>query len=197
MNKRLAGWAFVLLVLVLLGVEGVLAGSVIVRVGSVEAALGSSVEVPIEGQGASDIGAMHLELLYDASVLTPETVTSGPLVGNNAMMEFNTSAPGRLVIGLITLDSMNGDGTIATVHLKVIGQAGQTSALTLEHCSAWEGPTHLDVLVTTEPGQVTVRTAQGTWTLPGLALSAGVLLLGVGISLWLWRKRARRKELQR
>jgi hypothetical protein len=163
----LALWSCVLLGMALLCVEGARAASVTVRVGSVQAAPGSTAEVPIEAEGASNIGAMHLDVVYDSSVLTPETVTPDALLGSNALLEFNANTPGRLVIGLITLDGIKGEGTIAKVRFKVIGNAGQTSALQLENCSAWEANTHLDVLVNTEPGQVTVGVTQPPCCLSG------------------------------
>ncbi len=180
--------------------RSVWASSVTVRVGSVQATPGGTADVPIQVQGASNIGAIQMVLVYDAKVLTPETVVRGTLAGSNALLEFNAQTPGRLGLGLVTLDGIQGDGTLATVHFKVIGSAGQNSQLTLEKAEAWERTSYLPMLVNTEPGQVTVGggPSLGLLVLLALLCFTGLLLVvGIGILLWLRRRRDRRKELQR
>lgn len=149
--------AVALIGLALAWASSALAASVTFRVATIQANTNSVVEVPIQAVGASNLGAIHLELDYDPQVLTPENVTRGALTGSNALVDFNTDKPGRLVIGLVTLDAINGDGAVAVVHFKVIGQAGTSSTLTLENSKAWESSTHAEVLVKTEAGKVSVN----------------------------------------
>ena len=60
MNSRIRLLVLVLLlVAALTGAASVYAASVIVRVGSVEAASGEVAEVPVTLEGSSGIGAMH------------------------------------------------------------------------------------------------------------------------------------------
>ena len=132
--------------LLLLGMSGwaalpALAATVTLRVASVEAQSGGSIDVPIEAVGAPGLGALHLELAYDPKVLTPDTVTRGPLAGSNALVDFNPANAGRLLIGVVSLDAIKGDGALATVRFKVIGDAGSSSALTLDSSKAWESST--------------------------------------------------------
>ncbi|NJD11989.1 MAG: hypothetical protein FIB01_16605, partial [Gemmatimonadetes bacterium] len=66
------------------------ATTVTVRAASTRAAAGQSVSIPIDLRGARDIGAMHLELGFDAAILQPDTVERGALLGGgNALMESN------------------------------------------------------------------------------------------------------------
>lgn len=171
-----------------------LAASVTFGVATVQANTGSTVEVPIHATGASNLGAIHLELDYDPQVLTPENVTRGKLTGSkNALIDFNTAKPGRLVIGLISLDAINGDGDIALVHFKVIGQAGTSSTLTLENSKAWETATHAEVLVKTEAGKVSVG---GGFPYLVIALLCIALLIFLVIFMmfifWMRQRRTRR-----
>lgn len=173
---------------------GVWASSVTLRVGSVQAVPGGAADVPIQVQGASNIGAIQMVLVYDAAVLTPETVTRGPLAGSNALLDSNTQTPGRLALGLVTLDGLQGDGTLATVRFKVLGSAGQSSQLTLEKVEAWEKTSYAPVLVTTEPGQVTVGGGPSLGLLALLAVcGCGVLLLVLALVAGLVMLRARRQ----
>ena len=133
-----------------------LAASVTFRVATVQANADSTVEVPIQVVGASSLGAIHLELDYDPQVVTPENVTRGALAGSNAIVDFNPDKPGRLVVGLVTLDAIHGDGDLAIVRFKVIGKSGTSSALTLENGKAWESGSLAEVLVKTEAGKISV-----------------------------------------
>jgi hypothetical protein len=116
-----------------------------VRVPNATGRPGATVEVPIEVEEAANLGAMHIELSYDAGVLQAAEVKQGPLA-ENAMLESDLSAPGRVVIGLIDATGMSGDGAVAVVVFQVIGQEGDNSPLTLENLAAHDA-TSMDVLV--------------------------------------------------
>jgi|GEM_PF-2011212 hypothetical protein len=168
------------------------AATVTLRVGSVQATAGSTVEVPIEAIGAPGIGPMEMGLAYDPAVLTAETVTRGALLSGNALMEFNVAPRGRVVIALVASDPIKGDGAIVNVRFKVIGNAGQ-SALTLQAVRAWERGNQREVLVKTEAGKVTVA-AVAPDLLPALLLGAACLL-GLGLTggggIWVLGRRRR------
>ena len=99
---------------------------------------------------------MHLELVYDAAILEAKNVEKAPLLTGNVLLASNLDEPGRLVVGLVTLDGVNGDGAALTVHFVVKGQEGQKSPLSLENLQAWEAERRLDVLVKAESGEFTV-----------------------------------------
>jgi hypothetical protein len=167
-----------------------LAATVTLRVGSVQAQAGSTGEVPIEAVGAPGFGALHMELVYDSKVLTPDTVSSGTLAGKNALLDFNPATPGRILIGLITTDPIKGDGPLASVRFKVAGAEGTSSALTLEKCQAWENITLAEVLVKTEAGKATIVGGLPFWLLPLLIALVAMFLLFLLFLLFLRRRRA-------
>ncbi len=166
----------------------VFAASVTFRVPTVQADAGGTVEVPIQAVGAPGLGAIHLELVYDPLILTADTVTRGSLAGNNALTDFNVGKPGRVVIGIVSLDAIKGDGPIATVRFKAIGAAGSTSSLTLENSKAWESSSHAEVLVTAEAGKVTVGGGFPIWLI-AIALFVFILLLLLIFFLIMRRRR--------
>ncbi|MEA3337945.1 MAG: cohesin domain-containing protein [Chloroflexota bacterium] len=166
-----------------------LANSVTVRVGSAESAPGSEVAIPITVEGASGIGALHLELIYDAAVLEATTVERGPLLGDNVLLDFNASEPGRLVVGLVSLDTIEGDGTVLMTHFTVKGKKGQSTPLRLENTKAWVGKTHLDILVTSEGGEFTVSPPALPVSLPLILALLAIALLFVLLIFLLRRRR--------
>jgi hypothetical protein len=179
------------LAVTLFGAASVYAASVTVRVGSVEAAAGEVVEIPILLEGSPGIGAMHLELTYDPALLALESVEQGALVAGNALMAFNTDVPGRIVISLAAADEISGDGTLATARFLVNGEKGQVSALDLEYPQAWTGE-GFEIAVELGPGEFTVGSAGlPLLLLAGLALLALVVLLLLVVIL---ARRGRRRE---
>lgn len=157
---------------------------------TIEARSGDTVTVPVQGVEVPGIGALHLELLYDSAVLTPDAVSRGTLAGSNAMVDSNLAAAGRVVIGLVSLDSISGDGPVAIVKFKVIGAAGTSTPLTLENTKAWESASHAEVLVKNEEGKVTVVGGYPGWL---LWLIIAVVVVGVLLVGFLVLSRQRRR----
>lgn len=175
--------------LIFLALAPVFAASVTVSAPAVEAQAGGTVDVPIQLAGAQGLGAVHLELVYDASVLTAETVTKGALAGNNALLESNLKQAGRVVIGVVTLDGISGDGAIATVRFKVNDAAGASSALNFENNQAWERASHAEVLVNSQAGQVTIAAGLPSWLIPAAIAFAALVLVLFLIFLIMRRRR--------
>jgi len=170
--------AFIVLLMLLWVIAGeALAATVTVSAPTVEAQPGNTVEVPIQLSGANGLGAVHLEMSYDPAVLTAEAVTKGALAGNNALIESNTKESGRVVIGLVSLDGIEGEGALATVRFKVVGDAGLTSELVWANNQAWERESHAEVLVNAESGKVTIAAGSPSWLIPALIAAAIALLL--------------------
>jgi hypothetical protein len=180
-----------LLMAALMGAASVWAGSVTVRVGSVEAAPEAVAEVPVTLEGSPGIGAMHLELTYDPALLAVESVEQGSLVASNALAAFNTEEAGRIVISLAAADEIAGDGTLAVARFLVRGDTGQTTALDLEYPQAWDGE-GFEVAVELEPGQLTVGSSGlPLFLLAALGLLALVLIL---LAVVLLARRGRRRK---
>lgn len=106
-------------------------GSLTVRMSNTTGANGSTVEVPINLEGTTEIGSRDIVLNYDADVLSAVDVNAGAL-GKNALIEANTAREGEVIIALADSSGINGDGAVASVALEVIGDAGTTSYLTLD-----------------------------------------------------------------
>jgi hypothetical protein len=170
--------------------SGLISGaSVTARPASLEATAGSTVDLPIQVQGAAGICAMQMDVVYDATFLAPQTVKRGALLGNG-LLESNTDKPGRVKIALVTLDGIKGDGTVAIVGFKVLGQKGKSSALNLENSLAWEGSTHLNVVVNVEAGRITIVDKGG---LPWWIWLVAVLILLL-VVLIIWRSQANKRR---
>lgn len=118
--------------------------------------LPQEVSIPINAEDASNIGALHLELVYDPTVLEPIEVQKGMLAGN-AMLESNIDVPGRVVIGMIDASGISGNGSLAVISFRVVGTNGMTSALTLEKLAAHDATTLIDVLTKATPGSFIVK----------------------------------------
>ena len=94
----------------------------------------STVEVPINLEGTTDVGSMDIVLNYDADVLSAVDVNAGAL-GKNSLIESNTARDGAVIIALADSSGISGDGAAATISFEVLGDTGSTSPLTLEEVS--------------------------------------------------------------
>ncbi len=108
------------------------------------------VEVPIDFEGASNVGSIGIELTYDSTVLEVTDVKSGELAGN-AMMEYNIDSPGLVIIGIVDSSGINGDGAVATVSFNQVGD-GRTSPLNLENVETHDATTLVDIINETSDG---------------------------------------------
>lgn len=118
--------------------------------------LPEEVSIPINAENANNIGALHLELVYDPMVLEPTEVEKGMLAGN-AMLESNIDTPGRIVIGMIDASGISGNGPLAVISFRLVGANGMTSALTLEKLTAHDATTLMDIPTRATPGSFTVK----------------------------------------
>ena len=126
----------------------------------------SEVVVPIEAEGADDVGALHIELGYDPQVLSPVQVEAGDLAGN-AMMEYNIDTQGWVVISLVDSSGMGGEGSLAEVKFDVIAEGDAATSLTLENIGAWDATNVFDIPTSATPGSFT--TGEGLTAAPVLA----------------------------
>lgn len=186
-----AGVVLTLCWLLSLPSSGSVAGTekVTLAIQSVQAISGQEVDVGVQALGCSDVGAMHLELAYDSSVLAAKDVAKGPLLSNNSLLEFNARQPGRMIIGLVSLGGVEGDGQLLTVKFLVHGPAGTDSPLNLENASAWQRTSHLDEIVVPQSGKLVVGNAPYTGFMPPLYVA---LLLAAALLVVLVPRKLRR-----
>lgn len=177
----------VLLAVLMTGIAA--AAAVTLSAGTLQAQPGDTVEVPIQLSSAAGLGALHLEVSYDSSVLTAEDVTKGDLTSGNALLDSNNKQPGRLIIGIVSLDGIKGDGIVAKAKFKVIGDAGKSSDLKFQNNQAWDRQTHAEVLVNSQPGKVTIAAGLPSWLIPAVIAAVVLLLLLIMLLLLLRRRR--------
>ncbi len=123
----------------------------------------ATVEVPIEVQGASNLGSLQLELVYDPQALELQDVRAGQLA-RNALVDFNQDSPGRVRIGAVDASGISGDGAIIILFFLPIGQA-YAIPLTLEAVEASD----------TDLKDLVVQTTEGRVSRPGEPVTAAVL----------------------
>lgn len=148
--------ATLLMLLVPLTLVSGSAASVTLQVDELEGAAGETTTVPIEVRNAAGIGALHVELNYDPDVVELQTVDKGELLTGSSLVDFTVPEPGRLIVGIATLDDIEGDGEVLVAEFKVTGEEEEQTDLALENARAWEGETRFDILVRTRPGRLTV-----------------------------------------
>jgi len=115
---------------------------------------GDTVKIPIQLDGASNVGAMDILLKYDKAILRARAIEAGEL-GKNALLESNISDNGEVRIVLADAQGINGKGSIAVITYEVIGEVGSTSKLNLERTLV-SNLELVDVIVTTKDGTFSV-----------------------------------------
>lgn len=150
----------ILYLLVLVSLISVASGaSLVVSVGDVQGSPGSTLQVPITVEGATDVGSVDLTLKYDTSVLKAVSVETAAL-SKNAIMESNIEEPGQVNIALVDASGINGDGDIAIISFSVLGEAGTSSPLSLIEASVY----NLELVeqqITTRNGLFTAEETKG------------------------------------
>ncbi len=176
-------------ILVLVGVlclvSLVSAAGLTVSVSDTTGAKDSTVEVPVNLGGASDVGSMDVVLKYDPGVLRAVAVEAGAL-GKNAFIEANTAREGEVIIAMADSSGINGDGAVATISFDVTGDVGSTSPLTLETVSVHN--IELVEVVTTSNSATLSVTSEATPTTGG-ANTAILAITAIIIALFLIRRR--------
>ena len=115
-------------------------------------------EVPVNANGASNVGSLEFELVYDSTVLQAVGVEKGTLAGN-AMMDFTTARPGRVWVGIVDSNGINGNGSLVVVSFQGVGEGAATGQLTLENVEAYDAQTLIDIITQTTPGNLSTPPA--------------------------------------
>ena len=139
--------------LILIAVLAIVLGLVFgLRNGNGNGVATGDLQVPIEVAGASNVGSIGVELIYDPDVLEATSVEAGELA-SSAMLESNILIAGRVLIGIVDSSGISGDGPVATVTFNIVDGTG-TSDLTLQNIEAADADTLVDILTTTSEGNV-------------------------------------------
>lgn len=154
------------------------ASSLTVSVSDTTGGSGATVEVPINLEGATDVGSMDIVLSYDAAVLQAIGVDSGEL-GKNAYIESNTAGNGEVIIALADASGISGNGPVAVVSFEVIGDTGASSPLTLGDISVHDIE-RVEVITTTVDGTFTVTAGSESSGYEGAVMIAiGAILMAL------------------
>ena len=134
---------------------------------STPAPASDEVVLPIRVRGARNLGTLHVELVYDFSHLEAVRFEPGDLT-RNALSESNLDVPGRVIIGIVDTDGIDGDGPVGLITFKVLSSQGQ-SPLTLENVTAHDATTLIDV--PTVVGSGTFNVTNRSFDLPDISFA--------------------------
>jgi len=107
--------------------------------------------IPIQVNNADGLGALHIELVYDSSIIEVTDVTLGSL-GENGQVDYELGTPGRVIIGFIDAMGMNGSGDV--VEIEFTENSDGKSSLVLENVVATDAETLYDMVVQTSAGSL-------------------------------------------
>lgn len=206
--RRIARFAMKLAAAILavgvFGVQTVCADTVTVTVADVTVQAGDQVDVPIVVKGAVGMSAFQALLTYDPKVLEfsneSADVLRGEIVPSNAIMQVQTTVPGRLPIIFLggadaasqQVFAVQADGTLVTIRFKVIGAAGETTKFGLERAEAFQ-VSEMDLMVETQAGQLTIASSGIEFQWWWLAVASGVVGL---LLLIVWFRGGKPKQVR-
>jgi PGF-pre-PGF domain-containing protein len=165
---------------------GLAAETPTVRIGNAEGSVSDTVDISINIVNASVIGAMDIELTYDANILKATNVVNGAMIESlpDALWSHNISS-GKINISLATYpDAINNDGELFIVTFDVVGgNAGDNSTLVTEVEAYTMNASPQPVSVDTEDGVVVVTVKRSGGSSGGSSSSSGSSgSVGVGSS---------------
>lgn len=112
-------------------------------------------EVPIHARGASHLGSLEFELVYEPSQLEVVGVERASL-SRNALIDFSTNTPGRTWTGIVDANGISGEGPVAIVSFRPSGAPAGSVSVALESVLAYNANTLLDVPVEPSSGGVNI-----------------------------------------
>ncbi|MFQ6119041.1 MAG: cohesin domain-containing protein [Methanosarcinales archaeon] len=105
-----------------------------VSVGDMEV-LDNTVQVPINIKDAVDVASLDIIIKYDESALDASEVDNGSLTSNSILFN-NTDVQGEVRIGLIDLQGINGNGSIATIKFEKLKNNIDKTSVTIDRVEA-------------------------------------------------------------
>jgi hypothetical protein len=107
--------------------------------------------IPIQVNNADGVGALHIELVYDSSIIEVTDVSLGSL-GENGQVDYEVESPGRVTIGFIDAMGMSGTGDV--VEISFTENSDGKSSLVLENVVATDAETLYGLVVQTSAGSL-------------------------------------------
>jgi hypothetical protein len=143
---------FVMLALALLAGTAS-AAAMQVAIGSPQSGAGKTVIIPVTVSGASNLGAMDMQVTYDPALLKLAGAQMGSL-SPNGVAEANEPQAGTVLISFVDSQGITGSGDVVKITFDVLGSTGASSTLTLQ-ARAYDLDLK-DIPVTAKSGSVTV-----------------------------------------
>ena len=131
-----------------------LGNAVVLRAASVDAGDASQVAIPLEVislPAGQNVGALSIDLLYDATRLSASACTDG---GAYDLLLCNTDEPGRVQLAALAATGVDATGLLATLQFTISGDAQSTIPLEL-HADSMINADGVDLAVSTQNGQIT------------------------------------------
>jgi hypothetical protein len=172
-------------------------GQVILEAPRLEAAARSELSVPVTVSAPDGLGAAHIEVQFDPSVLEALAVEKGPVLGN-ALLDFKVAEAGLVVAGFASMDPINTGGVLLNLRFRVRGDARGSSPLHLVKLSAWRAEDRSVQQIQATHGQVAVTGGPAAgkprdWLLP-LLVALGVAALA--LLIWLLLKKRKKPTVR-
>lgn len=148
-------WTIAIVSLLLIFSQNAMAQMIDLEIPDTTTSVGSSVEIPIIMSNGENVGSMDLIVNYDPDVLSVSSVEKGDLT--NGMLQANTETEGTIIISIVDVDGINGDGELVLMSFDVIGEEAGSSSLDFTSAQANDVNTYIDIQVEISDGTVTVE----------------------------------------
>jgi hypothetical protein len=127
---------------------------------------GSIVQIPVTIGEVSDLEGVEIAVQFDPTVLSAQKAVAGSIVPKGAAVVANTktNTPGQIIVAMASATGITGPGQLLLLDFEVIGNIGQSTALTFQNVSLNAGqisatPTDGAFTVAVKPGAPTGVTA--------------------------------------
>ena len=114
------------------------------------------IEVPVLLEGAVNVASLEFFLSYDPTVLELTGVKAGALA-STALLEFNGLTSGSIWAGIIDTSGISGDGPVAVITFKIVGDSESNTALTFADVVAFDATSSLKIITAASAGSFAVK----------------------------------------
>jgi len=118
LKKYLSGFLVILLLAFLVSAQVFASTGSYITVSSSSAYAGDTVSISVQAENLKNVASLELILGYDADALSVSNVSHGPMVISN-LNDVNSAVSGEIRFSSISINSMNGSGTLLTVTFQV------------------------------------------------------------------------------
>jgi hypothetical protein len=115
--------------------------------------VGGVAQVPLTVQGGAAVGSLHVELVYDATLLEVVSVQWGQLPVD-ALFEY-AARPGNVTLGMVAPSGLGTNLTVAVVTLEAVqSSSGEQTPLYLENVTAHNSDSLVEMVASVVAGSI-------------------------------------------